>query len=132
MVKADQSIIQELPVYDSKNREATSQYRIPQLDENGEQKTRVRKGKGTEYLWEKITIPANDWNEHSRAEIWRASWAEHCNKYLDVNHRIDHRSYERQGIDKEPSVHEGVTARQMEAEGKIVERYSGSVVKTKI
>lgn len=112
----------ELPVYDSKNREATSQYRIPQLDENGEQKTRVRKGKGTEYLWEKITIPANDWNEHSRAEIWRASWAEHCNKYLDVNHRIDHRSYERQGIDKEPSVHEGVTARQMEAEGKIVER----------
>ena len=112
----------ELPVYDSKNRDATSQYRIPQLDENGEQKTRVRKGKGTEYLWEKITIPANDWNDHSRAEIWRASWAEHCNKYLDVEHQIDHRSYERQGVDKEPSIHEGVTARQMEAEGKIAER----------
>lgn len=46
----------DLPVYDSKNRDATSQYRIPQLDQNGKQKTRVRKGKGTEYLWEKISI----------------------------------------------------------------------------
>ena len=112
----------DLPVYDSKNREVTSQYRIPQLDQNGKQKTRVRKGKGTEYLWEKISIPANDWNEHSRAEIWRASWANHCNKYLDKDHQIDHRSYERQGIDKEPSIHEGVTARQMEAEGKVADR----------
>lgn len=112
----------DLPSYNSKDRENTSQYRIPVLDKNGEQKTRVRKGKGTEYLWEKISIPMNDWNEHWQAEVWRSSWAEHCNKYLDMEHQIDHRSYERQGIDKEPSIHEGVTARQIEAEGKVADR----------
>ena len=34
-----------LPVYDPKDRENTSRYRIPALDENGNQKTRIRKGK---------------------------------------------------------------------------------------
>ena len=111
-----------LPSYDPKNREETSQYRIPQLDENGNQKTRVREGKGTEYLWEKISIPANDWNEHSKAELWRSSWAEHCNRYLKPEERIDHRSYARQGIDKEPTIHEGIVARQMEAEGNVADR----------
>lgn len=112
----------DLPSYDSKNREATSKYRIPQLDENGNQKTRVREGKGTECLWCKISIPANDWNDRANAEIWRESWAKHCNKYLDAEHQIDHRSYKRQGIDKEPTIHEGVTARLMEKDGKISDR----------
>lgn len=40
----------KLPSYDAKNKEATAQYRIPAIDEKGNQKTRVRKGKGTEYL----------------------------------------------------------------------------------
>lgn len=111
-----------LPVYDPKDKEGTSQYRIPVLDSEGNQKTRIRKGKGTEYLWEKITIPANDWNEHSNAEIWRASWAEHCNRYLDQENRIDHRSYARQGIDQEPTIHEGIVARDMEMNGKTAER----------
>ncbi len=112
----------DLPVYDPKDKEHTSQFRIPALDKNGVQKTRVRKGKGTEYLWEKITVPANDWNEHSMAEKWRASWAEHCNRYLESGHKIDHRSYQRQGIDAEPTIHEGFTARQMENEGKTADR----------
>jgi len=111
-----------LPGYDPKDREHTSQYRIPALDKDGNQKIRERKGKGTEYLWEKISIPANDWNEHSLAEIWRESWAEHCNRYLDQKHQIDHRSYTRQEIDLEPTIHEGVTARQMEKEGKTADR----------
>ena len=70
------------PSYDPKRKEETSKYRIPQLDKDGKQKVRVRNGKGTEYLWEKITVPENDWNDHSKAEIWRASWAKHCNRYL--------------------------------------------------
>lgn len=111
-----------LPVYDPKDKESTSQYRIPALDKNGAQKTRVRKGKGTEYLWEKISIPVNDWNEHSLAEIWRASWAEQCNKYLERDYHIDHRSYVRQGIDMEPEIHEGAIARKMEKEGKTADR----------
>ena len=112
----------ELPMYDPKNRENTSKYRIPVLNESGEQKTRIRKGKGTEYLWEKISIPINDWNEHWQAELWRSSWAKHCNRFLDMQHQIDHRSYKRQGIDKEPSIHEGITARKIEAEGKVADR----------
>lgn len=111
-----------LPVYDPKDKEGTAQYRIPVLDSEGNQKTRKRKGKGTEYLWEKITIPANDWNEHSNAEIWRASWADHCNRYLEQENRIDHRSYARQGIDLEPTIHEGIVARDMEKNGKFSER----------
>lgn len=112
----------DIPSYNPKDKENTAQYRIPALDENGNQKKRVRKGKGTEYLWEKISIPANDWNEHANAEIWRASWAEHCNRYLDTEHKIDHRSYARQGINLEPTIHEGVVARNMEQNGKIAER----------
>lgn len=112
----------DLPSYDPKNREATSKYRIPALDENGKQKTRIRKGKGTEYLWEKINIPMNDWNDHSKAEMWRASWAEECNKYLSEDKHIDHRSYKRQGIDMESTIHEGIAARKMEADGIIADR----------
>ena len=110
------------PSYDPKRKEETSKYRIPQLDKDGKQKVRVRKGKGTEYLWEKITVPENDWNDHSKAEIWRASWAKHCNRYLAKDKQIDHRSYARQGKDKEPTIHEGVTARKMEAKGKVADR----------
>ena len=111
-----------LPSYDPNDREHTSQYRIPQLDENGVQKTRIRKGKGTEYLWEKITIPANDWNDRKNAEKWRASWAQHCNRYLEQEKQIDHRSYARQGLDQEPTIHEGVTARNMELAGATADR----------
>lgn len=111
-----------LPSYDVKNKEATAKYRIPALDKNGKQKTRVRKGKGTEYLWEKISIPVNDWNEHANAEKWRASWAAECNRFLSIENQIDHRSYERQGLEMEPTVHEGITARNMEKKGKVADR----------
>ena len=116
------------PSYDPKEEKdenghrPSEQYRLPVLDENGEQKVRIRKGKGTEKLWERITIPANDWNDRSKAEEWRRSWAEHCNRYLAPENRIDHRSYQRQGIDLEPQIHEGVAARKMEAAGKTADR----------
>lgn len=110
------------PTYDPKDKENTAQYRIPVLDENGQQKFRERKGKGREMLWERINIPANDWNDKANAELWRQSWAECCNIYLPVKDHIDHRSYERQGVDREPTIHEGVTARKIEQEGKISDR----------
>lgn len=112
----------DLPSYDPKDKKHTGQYRIPALDEEGNQKVRVRKGKGREYLWERITIPMNDWNDHSKAERWRESWAQECNRYLSPETQIDHRSYERQGIDLEPSIHEGVAARQMESKGLTADR----------
>jgi len=71
------------------------------------------------------SVPSTDWNEQSKAEEWRAAWAETTNKYLaHLNHteRIDHRSYERQGIEQIPTVHLGVAAFQMEKRGIATER----------
>ena len=84
------------------------------LDENGE-KIKLKSG---EYKSRKIN--AVDWNEQTKAEEWRAAWADITNRYLEQsNHaeRIDHRSYERQGIDKVPTIHMGVAASQMEKKG---------------
>ncbi|MDO4574285.1 MAG: MobQ family relaxase [Planctomycetia bacterium] len=71
------------------------------------------------------SIPATDWNEQTKAEEWRAAWAEICNRALEQNghaERIDHRSYERQGIDQIPTVHLGVAASAMEKRGIRTER----------
>ena len=111
-----------LPRYDPQDRERTSQYRIPLLDENGKQKVRLRKGKGKEYLWARVNMPVHDWDDRTRAEEWRASWAEECNWYLRQEDQIDHRSYRRQGKDVEPTIHEGVAARQMEKKGRKADR----------
>ena len=71
------------------------------------------------------SIPATDWNEQTKAEQWRAAWAEICNRALEQNgraERIDHRSYARQGIDQIPTVHLGVAASAMEKRGIRTER----------
>lgn len=71
------------------------------------------------------SIPATDWNEQTKAEKWRAAWADCVNSALERgNHteRIDHRSYARQGIDQIPTVHLGVAAFQMEKRGIRTER----------
>ena len=55
----------------------------------------------------------------------RAAWAQLCNQALEqYGHaeRIDHRSYERQGIDQIPTVHLGVAASAMEKRGIRTER----------
>lgn len=97
--------------------------RIPVIDkETGLQKIRDRGEKGIEFVWERETIPTNDWNEQYKAEEWRKAWAEECNKYLSQEQKIDHRSYKRQGIDKAPTIHEGHKAREMEKEGAVSDR----------
>ncbi len=71
------------------------------------------------------SIPTTDWNEQTKAEEWRAAWADFCNAALEKqNHaeRIDHRSYERQGIEQIPTIHLGVAAFQMERRGIPTER----------
>lgn len=97
--------------------------KIPLIDsETGEQKVRVRKGKGVEKLWQTEKVPANDWNDRSKAEEWRAAWAAECNRRLDRQHQIDHRSYARQAVEQEPTIHEGYAARKMERGGRISDR----------
>lgn len=107
--------------------------KIPLIDPaTGKQKVRVRQGKGEEKLWMRVSVPSNDWNDHSKAEEWRKAWAEMCNQYLALDKQIDHRSYARQAeeqraqgldvVEKVPTIHEGVTARKMAAEGKTADR----------
>ncbi len=84
------------------------------LDESG---NRIPDGKG-DYVFN--AVPTTDWGSAETLEFWREQWAVMCNakfeeKGLDV--RIDHRSYERQGIELLPTVHEGPTVRAMEKKG---------------
>lgn len=97
--------------------------RIPQIDpKTGEQKVRVRPGKGAEKIWKHITVKANDWNKRSTLLEWRKDWSEHCNKYLDEKDKIDHRSYEEQGNGLIPTIHEGYAARQIERDGGVSDK----------
>ena len=97
--------------------------KIPVMDpETGKQKVRVRKGKGTEKVWQRQSIPSNDWNKKENVEVWRKEWATLCNQYLETDLKVDHRSYRRQGLDREPMIHEGYAARQMEQKGVTSER----------
>ena len=90
------------------------QRRVYELDEDG---NRIRDQNG-EYVFN--AVPTTDWGSPETLEHWREAWAEMCNakfaeKGLDV--RIDHRSYERQGVDLLPTIHEGATVRAMEKKG---------------
>ena len=89
------------------------------LDENGE-KIRLPSGR---YKTRKVDLV--DWNDRENAEVWRRAWADLANEFLAQNNRperIDHRSYERQGVEKIPTVHVGVSATQMEKKGIVTER----------
>ncbi|HEP0109376.1 TPA: MobA/MobL family protein [Escherichia coli] len=66
-----------------------------------------------------------DWNDRTHAETWRASWADHANRALanaGYQKEIDHRSYERQGLEKTPGIHLGKSACAMETRGIETER----------
>ncbi|MBW4636223.1 MAG: MobA/MobL family protein, partial [Iphinoe sp. HA4291-MV1] len=53
------------------------------------------------------------WNHKKQLEAWREKWAAHLNHHLETHghaERVDHRSYEKQGIDRVPQQHEGRSA----------------------
>ncbi len=65
-------------------------------------------------------VPTTDWGSPETLECWREQWAALCNAMFEEKNlpcRIDHRSYERQGVDILPTIHEGPSVRQMEAKG---------------
>jgi len=65
-------------------------------------------------------VPTTDWGDPATLEEWRRVWAEMVNAKFEEKGlmcRVDHRSYERQGLDLPPTIHEGVAVRQMEAKG---------------
>ena len=99
---------------DEHGRWGNKQRREYVLDEHGE---RIRDEAGN-YVFN--AVPTTDWGSPDTLEHWRHAWAELCNakfaeKGLDC--WIDHRSYERQGIEQIPTVHEGPSVRAMEAKG---------------
>ena len=96
-----------------------NEQKIPVIDPTtGQQKIGARGRK----MWQRETVQANDWNDRSKAEEWRAAWAAECNRRLDRQHQIDHRSYTRQAVEQEPTIHEGYAARKMEREGRVSDR----------
>ena len=88
--------------------------KVYDLDENGE---RIRLPSGN---WKSHKEDTVDWNDQKYGEIWRQGWAATANRYLEANdrpERLDLRSYERQGLDKIPTVHMGPAVSQMEKRG---------------
>src|SRR5579872_2605930 len=66
-----------------------------------------------------------DWNRTEMVERWRERWAELANERLaelDIDARIDHRSFERQGIALEPQSQIGAPAHRIEHEGTEADR----------
>ena len=65
------------------------------------------------------------WNSEEQLVFWRAAWAEIVNRCLEHSGRdeyIDHRSHAERGLDEQPTIHEGVTARALEKKGIISDR----------
>lgn len=90
--------------------------KVYDLDENGQRIfQKIDKSGRKQYKCHKEDH--NNWNAAERVEEWRAAWAECCNAHLAADVQVDHRSYERQGIDLIPTVHEGYIARKLAAQG---------------
>lgn len=84
------------------------------LDSQG-QKIKLKSG-----AYKSRKVETTDWNKKETLEKWRENWANVSNKHLEkagYKERIDHRSYEQQGIEKAPSKHIGVKATAMEKRG---------------
>ena len=65
------------------------------------------------------------WNSEEQLQIWRKNWADISNKYLELaksESRIDHRSHKARGIDEQPTIYEGISARIIEKKGGVSER----------
>ena len=80
--------------------------KVYDLDENGE---RIRLPSGN---WKSHKEDTVDWNDQKYGEIWRQAWQDTANRYLEAigsPERLNLKSYERQGIDKIPTVHMGAS-----------------------
>ena len=97
------------------------QKRVYRSDENGNQIL----DKDGQPLFD--AVPTTDWGSPETLEHWRKAWCDLCNtKFAEksLDERIDHRSYNRQGIELLPTIHEGPTVRAMEKRGVATEKGS--------
>ena len=99
--------------------------KIPLLDENGNQKVRVREGHGVEKLWERVTERADPFRNKGTYAMWRKRWQNYTNAALKMagsKDRVSCLSYKERGINKVPQIHEGRAAQEIEKRGGISER----------
>ena len=71
------------------------------------------------------SIKTNDWDEPERIEEWRKGWAEICQSWFKrcgISKEITHKSYARQGIDREPTIHLGAKVKALEDRGLTTDR----------
>lgn len=106
--------------FDENGNWGAKQQKVYELDKDGNKqynsKTKTYKCK---------SVQTTNWNEKETLQKWREGWAKSANLALErAGHeqRIDHRSNKERGIDKIPTIHEGVHARAMERKGIQTER----------
>jgi ATP-dependent exoDNAse (exonuclease V) alpha subunit len=61
-----------------------------------------------------------DWDKKENLLVWRENWADKNNRKFEekgLDERIDHRTLEAQGIDREPTIHLGHEAAALERQG---------------
>lgn len=93
--------------------------RVPQIDkETGKQKV----DKNGRKQWKRINAETNPLDKKETLQQMRKQWAVECNKHLDSEKQIDHRSFADQGKEEEPTIHEGYVARKIENAGKVSDR----------
>ena len=66
-----------------------------------------------------------EWNSEEQITKWRKAWEDVVNLKLErkqLDERIDCRSFKSRGIDEQPTIHEGVTARIIEKCGGVSDR----------
>lgn len=66
-----------------------------------------------------------EWNSEEQVLQWRKAWEDVVNLELEqkqFNERVDCRSFKERGIDEQPTIHEGVTARIIEKRGGVSDR----------
>lgn len=71
---------------------------------------------------EGFTRKAREWNDRRGLDHWREAWAETINQSLERAgrpERVDHRTLDAQGEDREPTIHEGKDATAMKREGEM-------------
>ena len=75
-----------------------------------------------------------EWNSTERLEGWRENWANVCNERLQqkgLSQRIDHRSLDEQGLEREPTIHVGRSKVRLAKNREIIkanERYKPQAV----
>ena len=102
----------------------TPEDRIPQLNEDGTQKVRIRKGKGEEKLWERVNVQYNEWDKREKIGEWRERWANYTNEALEQaqsQERVTHLSFKAQGKEELPTIHEGYSTVKKEINEEIRE-----------